>query len=181
MYKRKEIDFTKTETEIWEEVESIVAAQEKKTEEQRVMKDYIKERIWCVGNWIVLDGETYEITDIRENLILLSPGGEWGEVTVFTQEIKEDETLGGRVHKWSICDAKDGDVLYAEDIRAWYVFRTRDDKYDEIFKSHFSLLFNKEVRMNCLGNLFLNDVRPVTRQERKEFFKYLHKLGYIWD
>ena len=166
---RKEIiDFIydKTDTyELREKSNSWLAWLEKQGEQKPTDKIEPK---FKVGDWILYSGDNYEgvrhITKIDENGYYIERNG---------------------FKKWTLFDAKDGDILDANG--APFIYKKHDNDYDTYLR--FYVYFYCGV---SLGGAFIeatenniwdsnNKVYPATKEQCDFLFQKMKEAGYEWD
>lgn len=89
------------------------------------------------------------------------------------------EWEGKLFRKWTIQDAKDGDVLVASDGSLFILAKVKDNSA----YYHFSLWKNGSKEISD-GNHSLENAKgchPATKEQRTELFLKMHEAGYEWD
>jgi len=137
-----------------------------------------------VGDWIVdnENREFFEVTKVREHTYrIVSQEGEEFDIPLCEED---------NYHKFTIKDAKDGDVLcgYSTAKFPWIgIFHELND--EDTFNSHCYL----EAGINgkfCLPsgynirnveNHSSEDTVPATKEQRDTLFKAIHEAGYEWN
>ena len=126
-----------------------------------------------VGDWLYHNKKgVYPIliTDYDENL-----GYETeclSTRTYFRQKFVEKE-----YHLWSIKDAKDGDVLAADE--CYVIFKEIDGLNIKCYCTYHYIGFNPVFYIDTLQNK--TAFRPATKEQRDLFFKKMKEAGYQWD
>ena len=86
-------------------------------------------------------------------------------------------------HLWTIQDAKDGDVLAAEeDGETWIgIFKELDVDNTQFFSSYCQLPFGgSEIEIN-IDTLYSEGCHPATKEQRDLLFQKMRESGYKWD
>lgn len=81
------------------------------------------------------------------------------------------------VHRWTIEDAKDGDVLIASD-ESIFIYAGSTDRH-----AKFYLALTKCGKLNVDGGNWedKNSVHPATKEQRDVLFTKMKEAGYEWD
>ena len=95
-----------------------------------------------------------------------------------------DTAIENNYHLWSIADAKDGDVLAAEDKDKIFIYNGKLDlrgrvcAYCGIYKTHDGLRFTE----CAIGNYFTyKEPYPATKEQCDQLEKAMADAGYIFD
>lgn len=133
-----------------------------------------------VGDWIINDqGSAFQIAYIDEenSRYVFEIGG-------YTKEEMNYESIAfanNHYRKWTIDDAKDGDVLVSRDNQPFIY----NGKYDTFCVGAY-------CGMNCTGNSFLlaqkkchwtgrEGVKPSSKKQRKMLFQKMREEGCLWN
>lgn len=81
-------------------------------------------------------------------------------------------------HKWTINDAKPGDVLVVDNIIFIYkrILSSHIVSYCKLINDKFEHF--EDARTCCEGNTY---VHPATKEQRDLLFQKMHEAGYEWD
>ena len=131
-----------------------------------------------VGDWVVYDHRTYQIVELPQGRLInasLSRNGKTEQVPLPYCE------------KWSIQDAKNGDVLACEN--GWTcIFKTLVN--DETFSSYCFMDNTKwfcETGSEChtlreeFVKAYNGKIHPATKEQRDLLFQKMKEAGYEWD
>ena len=125
-----------------------------------------------VGDWVVRgSGFVYEpllITEIRDYYICELQNGE--RVTYTLNDVYKN------FHLWTIQDAKDGDVLSADE--CYVIFKEIDGLNIKCYCTYHYMGFNPSFHINTLQNK--TAFKPATSKERTLLFKKMQEAGYQW-
>lgn len=161
---------------------------ETENNEPEELKDMENQTEYKVGDWVVFDHTTNVITAIPENRYInveIRRYAHAGSKTIITQHVPIPY-----IHKWTLDDARPGDVL---------TFETKNRKwtfiYNKIVKKsadlpfgmlkYYALLSEEEFIDN--GTVTLGEdcsaanFRPATQAEQDVFFSEMKESGYEWD
>lgn len=133
-----------------------------------------------VGDWIINNqGSAFQIAYIDEenSRYVFEIGG-------YTKEEMNYESIAfanNHYRKWTIDDAKDGDVLVSKDNQPFIY----NGKYDTFWVGAY-------CGMNCTGNSFLlaqekchwtgrEGVKPSSKEQRKQLFQNMRAEGCLWN
>ena len=132
-----------------------------------------------VGAWIALYKKPCQIISINDN----------GNYIVQYCDDKKTHELSknfceSHFHLWTVQDAKDGDVLAAEDKDKIFIYNGKLDLrgrvcgYCGIYKTHAGSRFT-----GCaIGNYFTyKEPYPATKEQCDFLFQKMHEAGYEWD
>jgi len=128
-----------------------------------------------VGDWVVengVNGNPVQITSFEEDKgvgikVWFSNGtGTWVDY------------LKG-YHKWTIEDARDGDVL--ADNLGVILFKSIRDNNVINYYAYLSGIFSVQKDEEYWGYAVNCALSPATKEQRKRFFAAMHNAGYEWD
>ena len=143
----------------------------KKDEKQGEQKPTDKiEHKFKVGDWVVVDGYTYQITDVYAD-------GYSNNAQGFFPKDREDE-----MRLWTIQDAKDGDVL-ANDTIVLIVDHLGTFENRPIIYSWYFADSNKfyGVGPSEPDRWEVGGFHPATKEQRDLLFQKMKEAGYEWD
>ena len=132
-----------------------------------------------VGDWVVFNNKhqsIYQVEKIEDGYYILrhTHGG------TFRVCVLHDESL----RPWTIQDAKDGDVLAAEDKDKVFIYNGKLDlrgrvcAYCGIYKTYDGLRFTE----CAIGNYFTyKEPYPATKEQCDLLFQKMKEAGYEWD
>lgn len=86
-------------------------------------------------------------------------------------------TIDKNYHLWTIQDAKDGDVLAAQECYA--IFKEIDGLNIKCYCTYHYMGFNPSFHINTLQNK--TAFQPATKEQRDLLFQKLNDAGYGWD
>ena len=121
-----------------------------------------------VGDWVVVDGVTQQITQIR-------PEG-----------FDTDRAWNGKltfkdVHLWTIKDSKEGDVLSYRDGQWIFIYKEKIDDNSFCYHALYSTI-HQDLTINDAGFTLLDDaIVPATKEQRDLLFQKMKEAGYEWD
>ena len=123
-----------------------------------------------VGDWIVRwdDAFTVSIKSVRDVNYYFNQGG--------SLHIKEVDEY---YHLWTIADAKDGDVLAANECECYVIFKEIDGLNIKCYCTYHYMGFNPSFHIFTLQNK--TAFRPATPKERTLLFTKMKEEGYQWD
>ena len=122
-----------------------------------------------VGDWIVVDGVTQQVTQIRPEGF--DTDRAWNGKSTFKD-----------VHLWTIQDAKDGDVLYNEDCKNIILFNGKVYVNDEPGAYCGYDIRYGELEIFELDHSFCsNNIHPATKYQRDMLNKKMEEAGYTWN
>lgn len=151
----------------WEESEYYL--REKQSKQKPIIHPKFR-----VGDWIVIQGTTYEIIKAENLNVTLTLNG---RECMFDIDVLKD------AHLWTIQDAKDGDVLACEDGRP-FIFKGCVDPHHPNCPVAYcgidseNLFLNDELRTCWWSN---ENVHPATKEQRDLLFSKMKEAGYEWD
>lgn len=135
-----------------------------------------------VGDWIIYNKNAsciYSISDYNGSDIFH---------TRDTNGILQVITEPDKVKRWTIKDAKDGDVLFSTVSTFIYAGLDKEKKYgagDDTIVYHITITgSSRELKLNegiGVGAAYDKTVRPATAEERELLFLTLSCYGYEWD
>ena len=122
-----------------------------------------------VGDWVVVDGVTQQVTRIQPNGF--DTDRAWNGKLTFKD-----------VHLWTIQDAKDGDVLAAKTTIGY------PNPFIAIYKEHGLNFFNSHCFVSWDGEFHegttghsISDIHPATKEQCDFLFQKMKEAGYEWD
>ena len=126
-----------------------------------------------VGDWVVYDHRTYQIVELPQGRLInasLSRNGKTEKVPLPYCE------------KWSIQDAKDGDVLATEPIEGYHspfvaIYKKQNE---EDFDSYCFIGFDGKFYKGENGHS-TEKVHPATKEQRDQLEKAMADAGYTFD
>ena len=145
-------------------------SEQKPTDE---VKPKFKVGDWCIDNE---DGTIFQIVKVLDNTYTYKTN-EGNEYSCTHYSLEIDAKL------WTIQDAKDGDILVAED---WIVI-FRPNKYcvpinDPRFYCHYDIKSDTFKKDNEFISLAIGtQYTPATKEQRDLFFQKMKEAGYEWD
>jgi hypothetical protein len=127
-----------------------------------------------VDDWVVDDCDyIWKIKGILNQYILEGVEGDESCPTI--------EWVNKTFHRWTIDDAKPGDVLSNGDmILIFKQFETPAYKQHVIAYIGLDMLGNIQVT-DGTWNLGIDKVKPATKEQRELLFKKMKAAGYTWD
>lgn len=118
-----------------------------------------------IGDWIVNDYCSGKVIALTDDAYLLDSG----QGIPFSCE--------HNVHLWTIADAKDGDVLAAQE--CYVIFKEIDGLNIKCHCTYHYMGFNPSFHINTLQNK--TAFHPATKEECEQLFKKMKEEGYQWD
>lgn len=146
-------------------LEASVAWLEKQGEQKPADK---VEQKFKVGDWVVYDHRTYQIVELPQGRLInasLSRNGKTEQVPLPYCE------------KWSIQDAKNGDVLNSMRVQATIIFKGFADDSKHIL-AYCALQKGIFIKQEMLWD---RDFEPCPKNWNNELFSKMHEAGYEWD
>lgn len=126
-----------------------------------------------VGDWIVTpDNKVKQIEKVTF-------GNYW-----FTDESLYNITdVDNKGHLWTIQDAKDGDVLsyVTDEGDLWImIYKSLYEHYEGHVHYH-ALIFNNDFTDRGTCFIYINNLKPATKEQRDLLFQKMKEAGYEWD
>jgi len=122
------------------------------------------------GEWITNGNYTWKIVGIKPlDYILQSQDGNVVDDTI--------SHVNEQFHSFTIEDAKDGDVLAAQE--CYVIFKEIDGLNIKCYCTYHYMGFNPSFRINTLQNK--TAFHPATKEQRDALKKAITKAGYRWD
>ena len=146
-----------------EEKESWIAWLEKQSEQKPV--DVVEPK-FKVGDWITNGYCKCQITFIDSRY--------WYSETCVLGDV---ESIDKKYHLWTIEDAKDGDVLVAQE--CYVIFKEIDGLNIKCYCTYHYMGFNPSFRINTLQNK--TAFHPATKEQCDILFQKMKEAGYEWD
>lgn len=125
-----------------------------------------------VGDWVVFNNNhnsVYQIGEIRDSYYKLTHTHGGSMPLPFSQ--------GNFLRPWSIEDAKDGDVLAADE--CYVIFKEIDGLNIKCYCTYHYMGFNPSFHIDTLQNK--TAFNPATKEQRDLLFKKMKEAGYEWD
>ena len=152
--------------------DKIYAYIKKKLEKQGEQKIELK---FKVGDWVT-DGEyTWKVTNIRRlDYILQSQNGDTVDDTI--------SYVDEHFYLWTIEDAKNGDVLVADDNEP-FIFKGLLDTKHPNYPVAYCGLDSEDYFIVSRSNIWWTDeyVKPATKEQRDLLSQKMKETGYEWD
>ena len=120
------------------------------------------------GQWIVWQNKYYKVNYNGCGYELIGQNG----LSTSLEYVTVDENA----HLWTIQDAKDGDVLYSECLRIFWIFKGRSTVYCGCNLNYNDGAFCGEGYIETP-----TDVIPATKEQRDFLFEKMKESGYEWD
>ena len=129
------------------------------------------------GEWVVYDGWTTQIMEVYED-------GYANDRQGFIPKVREDS-----MRKWTINDAKDGDVLVTQKTDITYesifIFKKNENNRIIQYLHYFTTDADEEVCEARSIDGFLGfvgtTVHPATKEQCDLLFQKMKEKGYVWD
>lgn len=132
-----------------------------------------------IGDWIVFEGKPYFIHNEYEDYFYVRS----------TDGILKNIHKSNEIHKWTIADAKEGDILFS--IGSVFIYKGIDTecKYTTSGNAiiyHISLTSGRGKDLNIkefigVGSTEDKYIRPASREERELLLLTMSCYGYEWD
>lgn len=128
------------------------------------------------GDWIINDqGSAFQIAyiDIENCRYVFEIGG-------YTKEEMNYENIAfanNHYRKWTLDDAKDGDVLAAQE--CYVIFKEIDGLNIKCYCTYHYMGFNPSFHINTLQNK--TAFHPATKEQRDLLFAKMKEAGYQWN
>ena len=125
-----------------------------------------------VGDWVVFNNNhnsIYQIGEIRDSYYKLTHTHGGSMPLPFSQ--------GNFLRPWSIEDAKDGDVLAANE--CYVIFKEIDGLNIKCYCTYHYMGFNPSFHIDTLQNK--TAFNPATKEQRDLLFQKMKEAGYEWD
>ena len=116
-------------------------------------------------DWVVTDkGDTVQIGAVND-----------GHYTLFNGMDFNMSYADKCWHKWTIKDAKDGDVLYSHEHNLLWIYKDKDTY-------HVATNLNYTHNISIGGDIAIpSDVCPATKEQRDLLFQKMKEEGYEWN
>ena len=129
------------------------------------------------GDWTVsnLDGKARQISEVHFD--------KYNSYYVVNGMPVNLEEFDRRHHFWTIQDAKDGDVLsYVTDEEDLWImiYWSLYEPYEGHVHYH-ALLINDDFSDKGTCCIYINDLKPATKEQRDLLFQKMHEAGYTFD
>ena len=132
-----------------------------------------------VGDWVVYNRNGYsieimQIYDIRDNRYYFNDNAH------FSWSVKECDE---KCHLWTIQDAKDGDMLsyVTDEGDLWImIYKSLYEPYEGHVHYH-ALLINGNFDYKGTCCIFIDNLKPSTKEQCDILFQRIHEEGYEWD
>ena len=124
------------------------------------------------GDWVVIDNcnkSTYQVDSVREYDYMLKHTH--GGLMSFPFSSAE------RLRLWTIEDAKDGDVLAADE--CYVIFKEIDGLNIKCYCTYHYMGFNPSFYIDTLQNK--TAFKPANKEQREVLFDKMKGAGYQWD
>lgn len=139
------------------------------------------EQEFHIGEWIVNNGHSYLIAgiDYLDNKYLFETEGYTHEQLNW----EYIENVDGKYHKWTIEDAKDGDVLVTISERPFIYKGCLDTVHPNSPVAYCGIIIEGYFQPSyCTDFWWTNEeVHPATKEQCDLLFKKMHEEGYEWD
>jgi hypothetical protein len=118
------------------------------------------------GEWIVTDkGDTVQIVAVNN-----------GNYTLYNRMKFGISYVDKFWHKWTIADAKAGDLLYSPRLRLLWIFKSKDTVY-----CGYNLNYNDGAFCGEAYFKMPTDATPATKEQRYQLEKVMTDAGYRWN
>lgn len=149
---------------------ALEAIKEEKVDNSNKVETKFHEGDWIVDND---DGDFFKVTKVREHTYCITGIGDEFDI--------QREVLEDNYHKFTIQDAKDGDVLYSLDSNQPFIYKERNmhgqaTAYCGINKYGKFFVWNTK---DCI--ITLDKYIPATKEQRDTLMKAMADAGYEWD
>ena len=161
---------------------------ETENNESEELKDMENQTEYKVGDWVVFDHTTNVITELPKNRrinVEIKRYAHAGSKTLITQHVPIPY-----IHKWTLDDARPGDVLTFETENQKWTFiynkivkKSADFPFDTL--KYYALLSEEGFVDKGLAGLVedysAENFHPATQEEQDVFFSEMKESGYEWD
>ena len=128
-----------------------------------------------VGDWVVINETTYQITKIDNSHVVLSLNGRESNFRLNVLNLNN-------AHLWTINDAKDGDILVMSKDCSPFIFKRFDQLHPDCPVAYGGIDDDDEfIPSNGSGWWDDGEIRPATKEQRDLLFAKMHDAGYEWD
>lgn len=121
-----------------------------------------------VGDWVVSNGQPAIIYELKQNYYL----GKYLNGHDFCHKYADEDKL----HLWTIQDAKDGDVLAADE--CYVIFKEIDGLNIKCYCTYHYMGFNPSFHIDTLQNK--TAFHPAKKEQREVLFAKMREAGYQW-
>ena len=171
--------------------EYLLMTQDKKCKlpSESTVQDNVNQTEYKVGDWVVFDHTTNVITDLPKSgyvNVEIKRYAHAGSKTTITQHVPIPY-----IHKWTLDDARPGDVLTFETKnRKWTFIYNKITKKSAVNPfgtlKYYALLSEEEfidngTAVNLGEDCSEDNFRPATQAEQDAFFSEMKESGYEWD
>ena len=140
------------------------------------MKELNIEPKFKIGD-IITNGKIIGKVDENENNKYHGWFGYDKDLSVHYADIPDVENW----HKWTIQDAKDGDVLSYRNGQWIFILKRIIDKDSFEYYTLWSTTHNDLTINDSAFSLLINSIYPATKKQRDILFQKIHEAGYEWD
>lgn len=138
-----------------------------------------KKFLFEVGDWIVAkSGESFTDGNLLAKIVDYKDGYYW----LTTKRRLCRYSLENYFRKWTIKDAKPGDILtcdYSSPFSVPFIAIFKEYTGDNTFESYCFQNFEGEFYKGSAHNT--SGIHPATLEEEKQLFSLIEKEGFLWD